>query len=158
MANYDLTSGTATKNYQTHDLGRGQLSNTVDFALFTGTAAGSAADTADIITIPAKFVVEDVFTIVGTASGTASSVFGVGDAADSVYFLPNTVAATAAAGTVVKTGTGAGSKFKDGTSVATYSANTVKYYTTASTLRVVLGATAPLNGKVKVIVRGFMAL
>ena len=158
MSNYDLTAGTSTKLYQSHDLQRGQLVNKVDFSLFTGSAAGAATDTADVITIPAGFVVEDVFTVIDTASTTSSSVFGVGDAADSAYYLPNTTAATAAAGTVVKTGTGASGKFKDGTSIASYSAATTKWYTTASTLRVLLGATAPLNGKVKFIVRGFMAL
>jgi hypothetical protein len=158
MSNYDLTTGTSDKLYQKHDQSHAQLVKTLDFSLFTGSAAGAAADTADIITIPAGFVVEDVFTVSDTASTTSSSVFGVGDDADSAYYLPNTTSATATAGTVVKTGTGASGKFKDGTSVASYSAATCKYYTTASTLRVLLGATAPLNGKVKFIVRGFWAL
>lgn len=158
MSNYDLTAGTVTKLYQAHDQGWGTLTNQVDFSKFTGTAAGVAADTADVITIPAGFVVEDVYAIIVTASSTGSSVFGAGDQASSTFYLPNTTSATATAGTVVKTGAGAASAFKDITSVTTLANSMVKFYSAANTLRVVLGATAPLNGVVKFIVRGFQTI
>ena len=158
MAAYDLTTGTVDKNYQVHNNNWSVLEKTLDFSKFTGSAAGAATDTAKIITLPVGFIVEDVFTVVLTPSTTSSSTFGVGDSGSSVYYLPNTTSATAAAGTVVKTGTGAASAFKDGTSVTTYSASTCKYYTAADALVVVLGTTAPANGLVKFIVRGTWAI
>lgn len=155
MSNYDITAGTSDLNFQKHDLGFTVLSRMVDFSKFTGSAAGSATDTADIINLPAGFVVEAVGYKIITASGTASSVFGVGLSGDSVYFLPNTTSATATAGTIGITGAGAASKFNDITSVTTYANSSYKVISTADTLRVVLGATAPATGKVQFFVKGW---
>ncbi len=156
MTNYDITLGLGDFNFQRAETQHQTLSRIVDFSKFTTAgAAGSAADTADVITIPANFVVEDVYVTIKTASTTTSSTFGVGDAADSVYYLPNTTDATATAGTVDHTVAGASGKFKDVTSATTLANSMEKVYTTASTLRVVLGSTAPQNGKIKIDVRGF---
>lgn len=156
--NYDLTAGTVTKLYQSHDPAWVTLYNKVDFSKFTGTAAGAAADTADVLTLPAGFVVENVLAIIDTPSTTSSGTFGVGDSASSVGYLANTTDATAAAGTVAQA---AGAYLY--TTFATTPAVTAltaagKSYATANKLRVVLGSTAPLNGIVKFVVRGFQIL
>ena len=158
MTNYDITTGLADQNFQ-REIKRPQvLSRVVDFAKFTTTGVtGTAADTADVITLPAGFTVIDVFTTIVTPSTTSSSVFGVGDSADSAYYIPNTTSATAAAGTVVKT-VGVLGKFKDVTTATTLAASMTKTYTTAGTLRVLLGSTAPLNGKVRIDVNGFQMI
>lgn len=156
MTNYDITAGTSDLNFQTHELDFQLLSRVVDFAKFTGSAAGAAADTADILTIPAGFTVEEVYYKILVASTTSSSVFGAGDSADSTYYFPNTVSATATAGTIAKTVTTAtASKFKGSSATAATLVDlSTKLYSTADKLRVVLGATAPLNGKVQFVVRG----
>ena len=158
MTNYLLTSGTSDKLYQTHNNNWAILEKQVDFSKFTGTAAGVAADTADVITIPAGFIVENVIAVIVTASTTSSSTFGVGDSSSSVGYLPNTTSATATAGTAASA---SGPYFY--TTFATTPAVTAltaagKYYGTADTLRVVLGTTAPANGIVKFIVRGAWVL
>ncbi len=158
MTNYVITSGTADKLYQTHDPAWVVLEKLVDFSKFTGTAAGAAADTADVITLPAGFIVENVLAIVVTPSTTSSSTFGVGDSSSSTGYLPNTTSATATAGTAASA---SGSYLY--TTFATTPAVTAltaagKYYGTADTLRVVLGTTAPLDGVVKFVVRGAQVL
>lgn len=150
---YDLSAG-SDGLFQKQSPDGCLLSKVVDFAKFTGSAAGSATNTADVITIPAGFIVEDVYYKILTASSTASSVFGVGDSGDSVYYMANTMDATATAGTIVKTGAGAASDFHDIATVTALANSLTKDYETASKLVVVLGATAPLNGKVLFIVRG----
>jgi hypothetical protein len=155
MTNYDMTLGLVDKNFQREIKVPQTLSRIVDFSQFTTAGvAGVAADTADVLTIPLGFTVEDVFVTVVLASTTSSSVFGIGDNSDSGYYLPNTTSATAAAGTLAKS-VGVASKFKDPTSATTLAGSMSKTYTTAGTLRVLLGATAPLNGKIRVDVRGF---
>ncbi len=158
MTNYDITAGLADSNFQ-REIKRSQsLSRVVDFAKFTtGGVTGSAADTADVLTIPAGFTLLDVYATIITPSTTASSVFGVGDNADSAYYIPNTTSATAVAGTVAKT-VGVLGKFKDVTTATTLAASMTKTYTTAGTLRVLLGSTAPLNGKVRIDVNGFQMI
>ena len=54
---YNLTGG-PDGLFQSHDLSAQILSKTVDFSKYTGTAAGAATKTADVITIPAGFVVD----------------------------------------------------------------------------------------------------
>ena len=158
MTNYDITLGLADQNFQKEIKFPQTLSRVVDFAKFTTTGVtGTAADTADVITLPAGFTVYDVFTTIVTPSTTTSSVFGVGDNSDSAYYIPNTTSATAAAGTVVKS-VGVAGKFKDVTSATTLAGSMSKTYTTAGTLRVLLGATAPLNGKVRIDVEGFQMI
>lgn len=155
MANYDTKSGASDLNFQKHTPGGHTISRLVDFAKFTGTAAGAAGDTADVITLPAGFVVEDVYYKVIAASTTASSTFGAGTAADNVYFFASTQDATATAGTIVKTGAGASGDFHDIATVTTLANSLTSVVSTATTLRVLLGSTAPLNGKVQFVVRGF---
>lgn len=155
MANYDITAGTSDLNYQKHSIDYQILSRTVDFAKFTGTAAGAAADTADVLNLPVGFVITDVGYQIVTASSTASSVFGFGLTGDSQFFYPNTTSATASAGTLAIQGAGAASKFNDITSVTTLANSKFKLISTADKVRVVLGATAPLNGKVQILIRGF---
>ncbi len=158
MTNYDITLGLLDKNFQRERKEAPTLSRIVDFSMFTTTGvAGAAADTADVITIPVGFTVEDVITTIVIPSTTASSVFGVGDNADSAWYIPNTTSATAAAGTVAKT-VGVSGKFKDPTSATTLAGSMSKTYTTAGTIRVLLGATAPLNGKIKIDVRGYQSI
>ena len=158
MTNYDISLGLADQNFQREIKVAQTLSRVVDFSKFTTTGvAGAAADTADILTLPVGFTVEDVFATVLVASTTSSSVFGVGDSSDSAYYIPNTTSATAAAGTVAKSA-GVSGKFKDTTSVTTLAGSMSKTYTTAGTLRVLLGSTAPLNGKVRIDVRGFQLI
>ena len=156
MANFVTTDGLNDLNFQISRPVAQTRSRIVDFAKFTLTGvAGAAADTADVITLPANFVVMDVKTIIVTASTTASSVFGVGDSASSVGFMPNTTAATSAVGTVVDaSGANLFTTFATTPAVTAVISNG-KTYATANAIRVVLGATAPLNGKVKVIVYGF---
>lgn len=155
MTNYDITAGTSDLNFQKRSFENQTLSRVLDFSKFTGTAAGTAADTADVVTIPAGFVVESLFVKVVTASGTASSTFGVGDSASSVGFLANTTDATQAAGTVIpSTGTYLLASFAT-TPAVTGVLSQGKVYTTANKVRVVLGSTAPLTGKIQVVVRGF---
>jgi hypothetical protein len=158
MTNYDMTLGLADQNFQREIKVPPTLSRVVDFSKFTTTGvAGAAADTNDVLTIPAGFTVEDVFVTVLVPSTTSSSVFGVGDNSDSGFYIPNTTSATAAAGTVVKS-SGVAGKFKDTTSAATLAASMSKTYTPAGTIRVLLGSTAPLNGKVRIDVRGFQLI
>lgn len=158
MSNYDLTTGTSDKLYQTHNHSWAVLQKSVDFSKFTGTSAGTAADTADIITIPAGFIVENVIAIIMTPSNTGSSTFGVGDSSSSTGYLPNTTSATATAGTAASaSGPYLYTTFATTPAVTALTA-AGKYYGTADKLRVVLGTTAPLNGVVKFIVRGVWAL
>lgn len=155
MSNYVLTAGTSDLNYQKHTYGGETISRLVDFSKFTGTAAGAASDTADIITLPAGFIVESVWAKVITASSTASSTFGLGDSSNSVGYLANTTDATQAAGTIIpSTGAYLLASFAT-TPAVTGVLSQGKVYSTAGTLRVVLGTTAPLNGKVQFVVRGF---
>ena len=154
---YDISAGTSDLLYQNHSPEYQVLSKVVDWSKFSGTGTGATSATADIITIPANFVVEDVLCKVLVA-GTASSTCGVGDSADSVYYLANAVACDAAANVIVNTGqtAGASGKFKDATSATTLGQKMVKSYTAASKLVVVLGAsTAPATGKMQFYVRGY---
>jgi hypothetical protein len=158
MANYDMTLGLVDQNFQKEMKVPQTLSRVVDFSKFTTTGvAGAAADTADVLTLPSGFTVEDVFVTILVPSSTSSSVFGIGDNSDSGFYLPNTTSATAAAGTVAKSA-GIAGKFKDPTSTATLAAAMSKTYIPAGTLRVLLGSTAPLNGKVRIDVRGFQLI
>lgn len=156
MTNYVTTNGLNDGNFQSERQFAQSISRTIDFSKFTTTGvAGVAADTADVLTIPAGFVVESVFTQIIATSTTASSTFGVGDSSSSVGYLPNTTSATAAAGTM----TSASGAYLFTTFATTPAVTAVtaagKAYATADTIRVVLGTTAPLNGKVKIVVRGF---
>ena len=157
MTAYDIRTGVTDLNFQAKSFEMQILSRTIDFAKFTGSAAGAAADTADVIDIPAGFVVESVFVQNVTPSTTTSSVFGVGDTSSSVGYFPNTTSATAAATTIVS-GTGAYllTSFATTPAVNNVVTNIGKAYATADRIRVVLGATAPLNGKVKIWVRGWV--
>lgn len=156
MTAYDGTLALEDGNFQQYCLDNSVFSRIVDFAKFTTAGApGSATDVKDIINIPAGFILDDVMVIVKTASTTASGAFGIGDSDDAVYYLPVTTSlGTSAAGTVFQANGGASGKFKDLTSVTTAMARINKYYATASKLKITLGATAPQNGKVQVIIRG----
>jgi len=158
MATYDVTSLNGDGSFQFEKHVPVQLSRTVDWSkLNNGSPVGaSSSDTYDIITIPAGFVVEDVY-ITGITTPTASSALAVADATTAAfYFAAGTV--IPAAGTTIKTGTvaGAAGKFKDITSVTTFSASMTKVYDAATTLRVVFaGSLGPLVGKTRFCVRGF---
>jgi hypothetical protein len=157
MTNYDMTLGLVDKNFQRAELVHQTLSRLVNFALFTTTGTnGTAADVSQVLTIPAGFTVEDVTATIVTPSTSVPSVFGIQDHAAFVY-LANTQSATAAAGTVVKT-IGVASNFKDPTSATTLAASMTKFYSTATTLDVLIGATAPTNGVVKIDVRGYLTV
>lgn len=155
MTNYVVTNGLNDGNFISEERDKTCLARTLNFAKFKDTSvAGASADTADVIVIPAGFVVEDVYYKIITASTTAASTFGLGDSSDSVLFLPNTTSATATAGTIGKT-TAYSGKFHDLTSVTTALQTLTKVYSTADALRVVLGNTAPLDGSVRFYIRGF---
>lgn len=155
MTAYDCTNGLNDGNFQAHDLGQAVLTRVLDFAKATTTGvAATAADTVDVITIPAGFMVEAVATKVITASTTTASVFGVGDTSDSVFYIAASTSATSVAGTIVATGAGASGKFNDITSTTTLANSFLKFYSAADKLRVLMGTTAPLNGKVQFTVIG----
>lgn len=155
MTAYDTKSGASDLNFQKHTPGGHTISRLLDFAKFTGTAAGAAGDTADIITLPAGYIVESVWAKIITASSTASSTFGLGDSSNSVGYLANTTDATQTAGTIIpSTGAYLLTSFAT-TPAVTGVLSQGKVYSTAGTLRVVLGTTAPLDGKVQFVVRGF---
>lgn len=155
MANFDITTGVTDLNYQKHDISFSVLSRTLDFSKFTGSGTGAAASTCDIINLPVGFVVEQAAYQIVTASTTTASSFGVGLTGDSVYFWPNTTDATQAAGTLAVRGAGAAGKFNDIASVTALGDSMSKVITTADKVRVVLGNTSPLNGKVQILIKGF---
>lgn len=158
MSTYDLTVGSADGNFQAHLPNYMLLSRVVDFSkVKNGVTNAAAGETADIMDIPAGFVVEEVLYKIVTPSTTGSSVFGLGDTADSSYFFPNTTSATAAAGTTNKVAsTATASKFKgSNATAATLMDLSTKLYSTASKVVLLIGATAPLNGTIKVFVRGY---
>lgn len=128
---YTLTTG-ADGYYQKKSAEFTVLSKTVDFAKFTGSTYGVAGDIAKIITIPANFQVQSVSVVVVTASTTSSATITVEDNAALDY-----VAGFAVTGTTPSTG------------------GTPKLYPSETTMNVLLGATAPLDGIVTVHVTGF---
>lgn len=151
---YNLTGG-PDGLFQSHDLSAQILSKTVDFSKYTGTAAGVATKTADVITIPAGFVVENVFVKVLVA-GTASSTITVGDSSDADNYVAS-VACDGTAGTV----TAAAGSYLYGSFATTPAVSGVynagKLYSTADAIRLTLGATPPTTGKVQVVVKGYQA-
>lgn len=154
----DMKSGVLDLNFSNLDIRYSTMTRTVDFAtLKSGTTFLAAGESADVLTIPAGFVVEEVLYKIVTASTTASSVFGLGTAADQSYFMANTMDATATAGTTVKTvAVATASKFKGSSATpTTLMALSTLVVTSADSLSVLAGATAPTNGKVKLFVRGF---
>lgn len=160
--NYDLTAGTSDLLFQAHDQSSQVLTKVIDWAKFTGTAAGTTGQSAAIITIPAGFVVEDVYYKTVVAATTASTMH-IGDSSDAVYyFAADQGLPAAAAGTVVFAGQvagGASGKFKDIATVTTLCQKMLKPYTAASQLVVTLGTTtAPIAGKTQFYVRGFQLL
>lgn len=151
-ADYDLTSG-ADGKFQSHDLGFLILSKTLDFAKFTGTAASAGSKTADIITLPAGFVVENVFAKQITA-GTAQA-FTVGDADSATGFI-----------TTLNASSGTGITAADGAYILTDYATTPavnnvwsggKLYSTANAVRITLGATPVTTGVYQFVVKGYRA-
>ena len=154
----DMKSGVLDLSFSNQDIRYSTLTRTVDFAtLKSGTTNLAAGESADVMILPAGYVVEEVLYRILTASTTASSVFGLGTAADQSYFMANTMDATAAVGTTVKTvSVATASKFKGSSATPiTLVALSTLVVTTADALSVLAGATAPLNGKVKLFVRGF---
>jgi len=119
------------------------LQKTVDFAKATGSASGDTGDVLQVISLPENFYVHGVIVNVTTASTTASSVIEVGDGNDPNGWLTTT------AGTMASTGV----KAADGVYV---SANG-KFYASADSIDITLGATEPENGICNVIVVGFQA-
>lgn len=128
----------------------------VDFSLFTGTAAGVANDVAQIIDIPANFVVESVCSKVITA-GTASSTYSVGDSGTANGFITVTTGkADDTAGTLHKPdGSFIVSSFATTPAVNSVVTSLFKHYSTADHIDVKLGATPPTTGKILVMVKGF---
>lgn len=161
MATIATQDGLTDLNFQVERHYPVQIARTVDFSkLATGgvAVAASSSDTYNVLTIPANFVVEDVY-IQSILQGTASSTLSCGDTADAAYyFAAGTTIPAAATGTVIKTGTvaGAAGKFKDITSVTTLSLRMTQVYTAASFLTITFaGANAPTSGKLRFYVRGF---
>ena len=160
MTNYDTSAGLAGDNsYPQHNFEGQVLSRTIDWSKAKdGVTYLTAADTLDVLKIPAGFVVEDVYCKIVTA-GTASSTVGCGLSGDNVYFWAAAVGTMdSVAGTIFRTGkaaTAAG-KFKDIASVTALAGAMVKEVPTADTLRLLIGGTAPIAGKVTFYVRGFM--
>lgn len=152
-ADYSLVAG-ADGLFQSHSLEYQLLSKTVDFSKFTGSAAGVAGKTADVISIPAGFVVENVFVKVLTA-GTASSTVNVGDSSAASFITG--VATDGTAGTT----TAASGSYLFGSFATTPAVSGVynggKLYSAADALRLTLGSTAPVTGSVKVVVKGYQA-
>jgi len=136
MATYNLSTG-SDGYYQRGSTEYTVLSKTVDFAKFTGSAAGADGETATIISIPANFQIQSVSVAIGTPSTTASSAITVEDAAGTDYVTSFDVTQAI---TVTATG------------------GTPKFYNAATTIQVLLGPSttvAPLNGIVTVYVTGF---
>lgn len=134
MATYNLTTG-ADGYFQKVSTEFTVLSKTVDFSKFTTAGvAGAAGDIAQIITVPANFQIQSVSVVIGTASTTASSTITVEDQAAFDYVTGFAVTGAALTATT---------------------AGTPKLYSAATTINVLLGATAPLNGIVTVYVTGF---
>lgn len=136
MATYNLSTG-SDGYFQKTSTELTVFSKTVDFAKFTGSAAGADGNTATIIDIPANFQVQSVSVAIGTASTTSGSSITVEDAAGLDYVTAFDV--TQAAGTATTAGT-------------------PKFYVAASSLQVLLGPStdvAPLNGVVTVYLTGF---
>lgn len=161
MATFATETGLTDLNFQFERHVPVQITRTVDFShIATGGAAlaAASADTYNVLTIPAGFVVEDVY-LTTVLQGTALSVCSVGDTADAAYyFAAGTTAPASAAGIIVKTGTvaGAAGKFKDIATVTSLSLTMTKAYAAASFLTVTFaGANAPIVGKLKFSVRGF---
>ena len=154
----DMKSGVLDQSFSNQDVRYSTLTRTVDFAtLKSGTTNLAAGESADVLIIPAGFVVEEVLYKILTASTTSSSAFGLGTAADQSYFMADTMAATATAGTTVKTvAVTTASKFKGSSAtIITLVDLSTLVVTSADALSVLAGSTAPLNGKVKLFVRGF---
>src|ERR1035437_5387307 len=161
MATIATETGLTDLNFQSEHLDTATITRTVDFSkIATGGVPllAASSDTYNVLTIPANFVVEDVY-LTTVLQGTASSVLSVGDTADAAYyFAAGTTAPASDTGTIVNTGTvaGASGKFGDVTSVTTYALRMKKAYATASLLTFTLGgANAPVSGKLKFSVRGF---
>jgi hypothetical protein len=140
MATYNLQTG-ADGYFQKLSAEFTVLQKTVDFAKATGSASGDTGDVLEVISVPANFYVHGVIVKVTTASTTASSVVEVGDATDPNGWL------TTSAATMDSTGV----KAADGAYV---SANG-KFYASADSIDITLGATEPENGICEVIVVGF---
>jgi hypothetical protein len=136
MATYNLSTG-ADGYYQKLSTELTVLSKTVDFAKFTGSAAGADGETATIISVPANFQIQSVSVAIDTASSTSGATITVEDAAGLDYVTGFDVTQAA------KTTTTAG---------------TPKFYVDATTVQVLLGPStgaAPANGIVTVYVTGF---
>jgi hypothetical protein len=136
MATYNLSTG-SDGYFQKTSTELTVLSKTVDFAKFTGSAAGVDGDIATIISIPSNFQVQSVSVAIGTASTTSGATITVEDAAGTDYVTGFDVTQAA------KTTTTAG---------------TPKFYVDATTVQVLLGPStgnAPANGIVTVYVTGF---
>ena len=160
MTNYVTTAGLPDGSFQKHNFEGQLLSRTIDWSKCKdGLAAWATGDTLDIITLPAGFVIEDVYCVINVA-GTASSTVSCGLSGDNVYFWAAAVGTMdSAANTIFRTGkaaTAAG-KFKDIASVTALAGAMVKEVgATADTIRILAGATAPIAGKATFYVRGFM--
>lgn len=149
---YDLTGG-ADGKFQSHDLGFQILKKTLDFSLFTGTGASAGSKTADIITIPAGFVVEEVWAKQVTA-GT-NQAFTVGDSGSATGFITSL---NASSGTGI---TGADGAYLNAAFATTPAVTGVynggKAYATANALRITLGATPVTTGVYQFVVKGYQA-
>lgn len=159
MTNYDTTAGLPNGYFPQHNFEGQVLSRKIDFSKSKdGLTAWVAADTLDIIKIPAGFVVEDVYCVINTAC-TASSTLGCGLSGDSVYFWAAAVGTMdSAANTIFRTGKAAtaASKFKDIASVTALAGAMVKEIGASNdTLRILAGSTAPVTGVATFYVRGF---
>ena len=136
MATYNLSTG-ADGYYQKTSAELTVFSKTVDFAKFTGSAAGADGATATIIDVPSNFQIQSVSVAIGTASTTSGATITVEDAAGTDYVTGFDV--TQAAGT-------------------TTTAGTPKFYVSATTLQILLGPStgnAPANGVVTVYLTGY---
>lgn len=132
------------------------LARVVDFSLFTGTAAGAATDVAQIIDIPANFIITGVCSKVVTA-GTASSTYSVGDSSSANGFITVTTGkGDDTAGTLHKPdGSYVVSSFATTPAVNSVVTSLFKHYSAADHIDVKLGATPPTTGKILVMVQGF---
>ncbi len=112
-------------------------------------ATHAASDIVKVIAINAGEFVSNVLVRVITPSTTSSSTITVGDTASGTSWVPS-LSATSTAGTVVGA-TGSNVFTQSGTSPFAVTWVGGKQYTTADTIQVVLGSTAPADGVIEVI-------
>lgn len=163
MANVDSTAGLSEGLFTRHYVDQ-LLVRDVDMTKINAGSTLAVGDTADIITIPKGFVVEDVYVQVLT-SGTTTSKFGLGNSSVADCYIAQ-VLADVTAGKIYKSGGSTAGGLHDVATVTTLGLQTsttapgfalaaTAITPAASTIRLTQSVTANLIGKLRVIVRGY---